>query len=103
MKLRIKKKKEKKKCGFCKHFFQDEGFCKGECCETGSNRWSTDNACLSYKLEKRRKIGVMENPLKDCLTIQVSEEDVNSPDFDLSNYMNKKIKETLFKKALELD
>jgi hypothetical protein len=45
----------------------------------------------------------MENPLKDCLTIQVSEEDVNSPDFDLSNYMNKKIKETLFKKALELD
>ncbi len=34
----------------------------------------------------------MKNPLKDCLTIQVSEEDVNSPDFDLVNYMNKKIK-----------
>ena len=39
----------------------------------------------------------MENPLKDCLTIQVSEEDVNSPDFDLANYMNKKIKKALFK------
>ena len=34
----------------------------------------------------------MENPLKDCLTIQVSEEDVNSPDFDLTNYVNKKAK-----------
>ena len=45
----------------------------------------------------------MENPLKDCLTIQVSEKDVNSPDFDLSNYMNKKIKETWFKKALEFE
>jgi len=43
----------------------------------------------------------MENPLKDCLTIQVSKEDVNSPDFDLSNHVNKKIKETWFKKALE--
>ena len=42
----------------------------------------------------------MENPLKDCLTIQVSEEEVNSPDFDLSNYMNKKIKEAWFKNAL---
>lgn len=45
----------------------------------------------------------MENPLKDCLTLQVSEENANSPDFDLSNYMNKKIKETLFKKALEFE
>ena len=45
----------------------------------------------------------MENPLKDCLTIQVSDEDVNSPDFDLLNYMNKKIKETWFKKALEFE
>ena len=45
----------------------------------------------------------MENPLKDCLTIQVSEVDVNSPDFDLSNYMNKKIKEKWFKKALEFE
>ena len=45
----------------------------------------------------------MENPLKDCLTIQVSEEYVNSPDFDLSNYMNKKIKEAWFKKALEFE
>ena len=45
----------------------------------------------------------MENPLKYCLTIQVSEEDVNSPDFDLSNYMNKKIKKALFKKALEFE
>ena len=43
----------------------------------------------------------MDVPLKDCLTIQVSEEDVNSPDFDLSNYVSKKIKETWFKKALE--
>ena len=41
----------------------------------------------------------MENPLKDCLTIQVSEENVNSPDFDLLNYVNKKIKEAWFKKA----
>ena len=38
--------------------------------------------------------------MKDCLTIQVSEEDVNSPDFDLANYMNKKIKKTWFNKAL---
>jgi hypothetical protein len=45
----------------------------------------------------------MENPLKDCLTIQVREEDVNSPDFDISNYMNKKIKEAFFKKALEFE
>ncbi len=45
----------------------------------------------------------MENPLKDCLTIQVGEEDVNSPDFDLSNYVNKKIKEAWFKKALEYE
>ena len=45
----------------------------------------------------------MENPLKDCLTIQVSEEDVNSPDFELSNYVNKKIKKTWFKKALEFE
>ena len=45
----------------------------------------------------------MENPLKDCLTIQVSEEDVNSPDFDLVNYMNKKIKEVWFKKAREFE
>ena len=45
----------------------------------------------------------IENPLKDCLTIQVSEEDVNNPDFDLSNYMNKKIKKAWFKKALELE
>lgn len=45
----------------------------------------------------------MENPLKDCLTIQVSEEDVSSPDFDLSNYMNKKIKKEWFKKALLFD
>ena len=45
----------------------------------------------------------MKNPLKDCLTIQVSEEDVNSPDFDLSNHVNKKIKETWFKKALEYE
>ena len=45
----------------------------------------------------------MDVPLKDCLTIQVSEEDVNSPDFDLSNYMKKKIKKAWFKKALEFE
>ena len=45
----------------------------------------------------------MDNHLKDCLTIQVSEEDVNSPDFDLLNYVNKKIKEAWFKKALEFE
>ena len=45
----------------------------------------------------------MKNPLKDFLTIQVSEEDINSQDFDLANYMNKKIKETRFKKALEFE
>ena len=43
------------------------------------------------------------NSLKDCLTIQVSVEDVNSPDFDLLNYVNKKIKKTWFKKALEYE
>ena len=43
----------------------------------------------------------MENLLKNCLTIQVSEEEVNSPDFDISNYVNKKIKKAWFKNALE--
>lgn len=37
------------------------------------------------------------------MTIQVSEEDVNSPDFDLANYANKKIKKAWFKKALEFE
>lgn len=46
---------------------------------------------------------IMENPLKHCLTIQVSKEDVNSPDFDLSNYLNKKTKKAWFKKALEFE
>ena len=41
--------------------------------------------------------------LKDCLTIQVSEKDLNSPDFDLLNYVNKKIKKAWFKKALEFE
>jgi hypothetical protein len=45
----------------------------------------------------------MKNPLKDCLTIQVSEEEVNSPDFDLVNYMDKKIKKAWFEKALEFE
>lgn len=45
----------------------------------------------------------MENPLKNCLTIQVSEEDVNSPNFDLSSYVNKKSKETWFRKALKFE
>jgi len=45
----------------------------------------------------------MDNPLKTCMTIQVSEEDVNSPDFDLANYANKKIKKAWFKKALEFE
>lgn len=43
------------------------------------------------------------NPLKNCLTIQVSDEEVNSPDFNLSNYLNKKIKKTWFKKALKYE
>jgi len=37
------------------------------------------------------------------MTIQVSEENVNSPDFDLANYANKKIKKAWFKKALEFE
>lgn len=45
----------------------------------------------------------MENLLKDCLTIQVSEEDVNSPDFNLLNCMDKKIKKAWFRKALEFE
>ena len=45
----------------------------------------------------------MDNPLKTCLTIQVSEENVNSPDFDLANYVNKKLKKAWFKKALEFE
>lgn len=45
----------------------------------------------------------MENPLKTCLTIQVNEEDVNSPDFDLVNYMNKKFKKAWLKKSLEFE
>lgn len=45
----------------------------------------------------------MENPLKHCLTIQVSEEDVKSPDFNLSNYLNMKIKKAWFKKAQEFE
>ena len=82
-------------------FFQDEGFCKGECCLGGCNKWSTDNACLSYKPKKRKKIRVVEKPLKNCLTIQVSEKDVDIPDFDLVNYLDKKIKKAWFKKAQE--
>lgn len=34
----------------------------------------------------------MEKPPKDCLTIQVSEEDIKSPDFNLYNFLNKKFK-----------
>lgn len=45
----------------------------------------------------------MENPLKDCLTIQVSEEDINSPDFDLSNYLVKKFKKEWLKKSQEFE
>ena len=45
----------------------------------------------------------MDNPLKTCLTIQVSEEDVNSSDFDLTNYLNMKIKKAWFKKAQEFE
>ena len=45
----------------------------------------------------------MENPLKECLTIQVSKEEVNSPDFDLLNHVNKKIKQAWFKKILEFE
>lgn len=44
-----------------------------------------------------------ENPLKECLTIQVSEEDVNSPDFNLYNFLNKKFKEAWFKKIQEFE
>ena len=45
----------------------------------------------------------MEKPPKDCLTIQVSKEDVKSPDFNLYNFLNKKIKKALFKKSLEFE
>ena len=43
----------------------------------------------------------MENQLKDCLTIQVSKEDVESPDFDLSNHIVKKFKKEWLKKLQE--
>ena len=45
----------------------------------------------------------MNNPLKDCLTIKVSEEEVNRPDFDLANYLRRKIQNELFKKAVEFE
>jgi len=45
----------------------------------------------------------MDNPLKTCLTIQVSKEDVNSPDFDLPNYLIKKFKKAWFEKVLEFE
>lgn len=45
----------------------------------------------------------MENPLKDCITIRVSTEEVNSPDFDLLNYLNKKFKKEWFKKAQDFE
>ena len=45
----------------------------------------------------------MKSRIKDCLTIQVSKEEVNSPDFDLANYMNKRIKKAWFKKAQEFE
>ena len=45
----------------------------------------------------------MENPLKDCLTIQISEEEVNSPDFDLVNYMDMEFKKACLKKIQEFE
>ena len=45
----------------------------------------------------------MKSRIKDCLTIQVSKEEVNSPDFDLLNYMNKKIKKAWLKKSQEFE
>ena len=42
-----------------------------------------------------------ENPLK--VTIQVSKEDINNPDFNLYNFLNKKFKEAWFKKNKALD
>lgn len=45
----------------------------------------------------------MDNPLKDCLKIQVSEEKVNSPDFDLANYLSRRIQKEWFKKAVEFE
>lgn len=58
MKSRIKKKKEKRKCGYCREFSQFDPFCSGTCWKTGSNRWSTDNACLLFKLEKEVRFRV---------------------------------------------
>lgn len=43
----------------------------------------------------------MDNPLKYFLTIQVSEKEVNSPDFDLANYLSRRIQKEWFKKAVE--
>lgn len=40
---------------------------------------------------------------KYCLTIQASEEDVNSPDFDLTNHIIKKFKKAWLKKAQEFE
>lgn len=45
----------------------------------------------------------MEKLPKDCLTIQVSKEDVKSSDFNLYNFLNKKFKEAWFKNKKALD
>ena len=42
-----------------------------------------------------------ENALKNCLQIEISEEEFNDAEFDVTDYVNKKIKKAWFEKALE--
>ena len=42
-----------------------------------------------------------ENALRNCLQIEISEEEFNNAEFDVTDYVNKKIKKAWFEKALE--
>ena len=42
-----------------------------------------------------------ENALRNCLQIEISEEEFNNAEFDVTDYVNKKIKKAWFVKALE--
>jgi hypothetical protein len=42
-----------------------------------------------------------ENALRNCLQIEISEEELNNAEFDVTDYVNKKIKKAWFEKALK--
>ena len=42
-----------------------------------------------------------QNALKNCLQIEISEEEINNAEFDVTDYVNKKIKKAWFEKVFE--